>query len=118
PTFQVMASGVSSTLDLGVLAGFTNTLNGLSFSVSSYSGVDATVQWTGADIQHIGSTARVTLEGANSFVRNSTDSTDALTGLQSNKGSLQFSNRSFSSAGDFSNSGYLALYSWDANTTV
>ncbi|MEO8204983.1 MAG: PEP-CTERM sorting domain-containing protein [Chthoniobacterales bacterium] len=79
-----------------------------SLDVRTFDGTTAVLQWQGASIQTIGSNATVSLTGDNSFIRNSTDNSDALANLSTNAGTFSISHRNFTTSGSFTNDGTLA----------
>lgn len=119
-TREISASAISnsSIVDLGSFAGFmAGTLANVSVGASGSGAFNAVVQWQGAEIQTIAANAGVSLQGANSSIRNSLDSSNALVGLQTNEGRFQISELTFTTAGDFSNTGTLTAFSLNGNSS-
>jgi len=117
-TISSSATTAATTVDLGTLANFSSaTLSGVMIAAESF-GFQATVQWATANIQTIGSHAGVSLHGAGSFIRNSSDNADALAGLSSNEGSFSLSDRDFTTSGKFWNTGYLSVSAYGSDSTL
>jgi len=117
-TISSSATTAATTVDLGTLANFSSaTLSGVMIAAESF-GFQATVQWATANIQTIGSHAGVSLHGAGSFIRNSSDNADALAGLSSNEGSFSLSDRDFTTSGNFSNAGELSVSAFGSDSTL
>jgi hypothetical protein len=108
---SALAFNVDTTISInGALAQNSGgILTAGEISVSAYGGFLAAIEWEGAEIHTIGSGARISITGSDSHIRNSLDSSDALAGLHTNEGTLVISDRDFTTAGDFTNSGYLSV---------
>jgi len=111
------ASTSSSTIDLGDFASFSaNTLEHIGLHAYSI-GSSATIQWAGANIHVIAADAGVYLEGADSSIRNSLDSSDALAGLHTNEGIFSITDRDFTTIGNFISRGFLGVSAYDTAST-
>ncbi|MEO8351394.1 MAG: PEP-CTERM sorting domain-containing protein, partial [Chthoniobacteraceae bacterium] len=71
----------------------------------------AEIAWAGAQIDKVGLSGSVQLQGAGSMIRDSTNQADALAGLGENAGYLGIGDRTQVLAGNFLNAGTLEFYS-------